>query len=120
MHTLTSLLGHVCDISSLHLEQRCYSPPATSDCKISTYSTLQLDVRENPNLIFPPRPAEALEPSLEFYKVNFDINVQLRKAGANVPMPAEQSPGKLQLAYFVYLLCIFYFISQFNGAATIL
>lgn len=59
--------------------------------------TLQLDVRENPNLIFPPRPPEALEPSLEFYKVNFDINVQLRKAGANVPLPQEQSPGEWEL-----------------------
>ena len=55
----------------------------------------QLDVRENPNLKFPPRPPEAIEPSLEFYKVNFDINVQLRKAGANVPVTPEASPCKL-------------------------
>ena len=54
-----------------------------------------MDVRENPNLKFPPRPPEAIEPSLEFYKVNFDINVQLRKAGANVPVTPEASPCKL-------------------------
>ena len=63
-------------------------------CFVSVSAHLQLDVRENPNLVFPPRPPEAMEPSLEFYKVDFDINVQLRKAGANVPVPKEEPHGK--------------------------
>ncbi|XP_046549598.1 protein flightless-1 homolog isoform X1 [Haliotis rubra] len=50
-----------------------------------------LDVRENPDLVMPPKPAE-LRKAAEYYNIDFSLNNQLRLAGA-APQPTagEQS-----------------------------
>ncbi|KAL5018593.1 hypothetical protein ScPMuIL_004315 [Solemya velum] len=50
-----------------------------------------LDVRENPDLIMPPKPAE-LKKSLEFYNIDFSLSNQLRLAGAPPPPSTGQTP----------------------------
>ncbi|CAH1794524.1 unnamed protein product [Owenia fusiformis] len=52
-----------------------------------------LDIRENPDLIMPPKPPEMLHGSgAEYYNIDFSLNNQLRLAGA-APVPgADQSP----------------------------
>ncbi|XP_076458808.1 protein flightless-1 homolog isoform X1 [Babylonia areolata] len=46
-----------------------------------------LDVRDNPDLVMPPKPAE-LRKNMEFYNIDFSLNTQLRLAGA-APVPAS-------------------------------
>lgn len=47
---------------------------------------VQLDLRNNPNLIMPPKPVEIQKGSgVEFYNIDFSLQHQLRLAGANVP-----------------------------------
>ncbi|KAK3582011.1 hypothetical protein CHS0354_039677 [Potamilus streckersoni] len=50
-----------------------------------------LDVRENPDLMMPPKPAE-LKKSLEFYNIDFSLNMQLRLAGAPEPATITSPP----------------------------
>lgn len=46
----------------------------------------QLDLRNNPNLIMPPKPVEIQKGSgVEFYNIDFSLQHQLRVAGAAVP-----------------------------------
>lgn len=46
----------------------------------------QLDLRNNPNLIMPPKPVEMQKGSgIEFYNIDFSLQHQLRVAGASVP-----------------------------------
>ena len=45
-----------------------------------------LDVRDNPDLVMPPKPAE-LRKNMEFYNIDFSLNTQLRLAGA-APVPS--------------------------------
>lgn len=46
----------------------------------------QLDLRNNPDLIMPPKPTEAQKGSgIEFYNIDFSLQTQLRLAGANIP-----------------------------------
>lgn len=54
----------------------------------------QLDLRDNPNLVMPPKPSEVQKGSgIEFYNIDFSLQHQLRLAGANVPAPT-QAAGK--------------------------
>jgi hypothetical protein len=47
-----------------------------------------VDLRNNPDLIMPPKPAEMTRGAgLEFYNIDFSLQNQLRLAGANVPVP---------------------------------
>ncbi|XP_033231107.1 protein flightless-1 isoform X1 [Belonocnema kinseyi] len=49
-----------------------------------------LDLRDNPNLIMPPKPTEVQKGSgVEFYNIDFSLQHQLRLAGANIPAPAQ-------------------------------
>ncbi|XP_034938811.1 protein flightless-1 [Chelonus insularis] len=50
----------------------------------------QLDLRDNPNLVMPPKPTEVQKGSgVEFYNIDFSLQHQLRLAGANVPPPTH-------------------------------
>ncbi|XP_014610510.1 PREDICTED: protein flightless-1 [Polistes canadensis] len=50
----------------------------------------QLDLRDNPNLVMPPKPTEVQRGSgIEFYNIDFSLQHQLRLAGANVPVPVQ-------------------------------
>lgn len=47
-----------------------------------------LDLRNNPDLIMPPKPTEMTRgDGLEFYNIDFSLQNQLRLAGAHVPVP---------------------------------
>ena len=47
-----------------------------------------LDLRNNPELVMPPKPYELSKGAgLEFYNIDFSLQNQLRLAGANVPAP---------------------------------
>uniref|UniRef100_A0A146KS58 Protein flightless-1 n=3 Tax=Lygus hesperus TaxID=30085 RepID=A0A146KS58_LYGHE len=51
-----------------------------------------LDVKDNPDLVMPPKPSEAQRGSgLEFYNIDFSLSTQLRLAGASVPQPLAQN-----------------------------
>lgn len=59
----------------------------------------QLDLRDNPNLVMPPKPMEVQKGSgIEFYNIDFSLQHQLRLAGANVPTPI-QTAGKSVLTH---------------------
>uniref|UniRef100_A0A182NT12 Protein flightless-1 n=1 Tax=Anopheles dirus TaxID=7168 RepID=A0A182NT12_9DIPT len=46
----------------------------------------QLDLRNNPDLVMPPKPIEAQRgDGLAYYNIDFSLQTQLRLAGANVP-----------------------------------
>lgn len=48
-----------------------------------------LDLRNNPDLIMPPKPTEMSRGAgVEFYNIDFSLQNQLRLAGASVPTPA--------------------------------
>lgn len=50
-----------------------------------------LDVKDNPELVMPPRPCEAQRGSgLEYYNIDFSLQTQLRLAGAALPQPHPQ------------------------------
>lgn len=50
---------------------------------------VNLDLRNNPDLIMPPKPVEAsIGAGIEFYNIDFSLQNQLRLAGAQVPVPA--------------------------------
>ena len=52
----------------------------------------QLDLRDNPNLVMPPKPTQLRKGSgVEFYNIDFSLQHQLRLAGANVPTPVQTS-----------------------------
>lgn len=59
-----------------------------------------LDLRNNPNLVMPPKPVEMTRgDGLEFYNIDFSLQNQLRLAGANVPVPLPaQNPSKDPIA----------------------
>ncbi|XP_014203802.1 protein flightless-1 isoform X1 [Copidosoma floridanum] len=49
-----------------------------------------LDLRDNPNLVMPPKPTEVQRGSgIEFYNIDFSLQHQLRLAGANIPAPVQ-------------------------------
>lgn len=51
-----------------------------------------LDLRDNPELVMPPKPTEVQRGSgIEFYNIDFSLQHQLRLAGANVPVPAPSN-----------------------------
>lgn len=59
----------------------------------------QLDLRDNPNLVMPPKPTEVQRGSgIEFYNIDFSLQHQLRLAGANVPAPVQAANSKDPIA----------------------
>lgn len=51
-----------------------------------------LDLRNNPDLVMPPKPNEISRGAgLEFYNIDFSLQNQLRLAGAHVPVPSTTS-----------------------------
>ena len=47
-----------------------------------------LDLKNNPNLVIPPRPKAYQQGSgVEYYNIDFSLQNQLRLAGASVPQP---------------------------------
>ncbi|XP_067011007.2 protein flightless-1 isoform X2 [Anabrus simplex] len=55
-----------------------------------------LDLRNNPELVMPPKPCEVQRGAgVEFYNIDFSLQHQLRLAGANVPAPLS-SAGEYQ------------------------
>lgn len=60
-----------------------------------------LDLKDNPDLIMPPKPLEmkAAGSGLEYYNIDFSLNTQLRLAGAAPATPTSlQAPSKDPLA----------------------
>ncbi|KAL9702468.1 hypothetical protein quinque_005986 [Culex quinquefasciatus] len=54
----------------------------------------QLDLRNNPDLVMPPKPVEVQRgDGLAFYNIDFSLQTQLRLAGANVPAQAQVANG---------------------------
>lgn len=54
----------------------------------------QLDLRNNPNLIMPPKPIDVQKGSgVEYYNIDFSLQHQLLLAGANVPASIVQPPN---------------------------
>uniref|UniRef100_T1GF46 Gelsolin-like domain-containing protein n=1 Tax=Megaselia scalaris TaxID=36166 RepID=T1GF46_MEGSC len=53
----------------------------------------QLDLRNNPDLIMPPKPTDSAMKGagVEFYNIDFSLQTQLRLAGANVPASIPQA-----------------------------
>lgn len=51
-----------------------------------------LDVRDNPDLVMPPKPSE-MKKTFEYYNIDFSLNNQLRLAGAPTASSTGQSPG---------------------------
>lgn len=50
----------------------------------------QLDLRNNPDLLMPPKPQDDQKGSgIEFYNIDFSLQNQLRLAGASVPTPIQ-------------------------------
>ncbi|XP_041364511.1 protein flightless-1 homolog isoform X2 [Gigantopelta aegis] len=52
-----------------------------------------LDVRENPDLVMPPKPVE-LKKDLAYYNIDFSLNTQLRLAGAAPAPSSEEQPSR--------------------------
>ncbi|XP_022317949.2 protein flightless-1 homolog isoform X3 [Crassostrea virginica] len=50
-----------------------------------------LDVRDNPDLVMPPKPSE-MKKTFEYYNIDFSLNNQLRLAGAPTAPSTGQSP----------------------------
>lgn len=50
-----------------------------------------LDVRENPNLVMPPKPADR---AAEWYNIDFSLQNQLRLAGASPATVAAAAAGE--------------------------
>ncbi|XP_022250914.1 protein flightless-1 [Limulus polyphemus] len=58
-----------------------------------------LDLRDNPDLVMPPKPQEAQKGKLEYYNIDFSLNTQLRLAGAVPSTPVSPSaPSKDPIA----------------------
>ena len=54
-----------------------------------------LDVRENHDLVMPPKPAELmLGAGAEYYNIDFSLQNQLRLAGAAPPIPKGEEPSE--------------------------
>lgn len=58
-----------------------------------------LDVKNNPDLVMPPKPqTDAVKGSgIEFYNIDFSLQSQLRRAGAAVPAQIADSPSSTNL-----------------------
>lgn len=51
-----------------------------------------LDVKDNPDLVMPPKPTEGIRGAgLEYYNIDFSLSTQLRLAGAVIPQPLASS-----------------------------
>jgi len=51
-----------------------------------------LDIRDNPELVMPPKPPELMRGAgAEFYHIDFSLNHQLQLAGAAPPVPPEEA-----------------------------
>lgn len=67
-------------------------PPRASEHRALLPPSRQvLDVRENPNLVMPPKPADR---AAEWYNIDFSLQNQLRLAGASPATVAAAAAGK--------------------------
>ena len=62
-----------------------------------------LDVRENPNLVMPPKPVDR---TAEWYNIDFSLQNQLRLAGASPATVAAAGGGIVYPQYSASLLCL--------------
>ena len=54
------------------------------------------DVRENPDLVIPPKPAEMIKGSgIEYYNIDFSLQNQLRLAGQAPKKPEGETASKI-------------------------
>jgi len=54
-----------------------------------------LDIRDNPELVMPPKPSELMRGAgAEFYHIDFSLTHQLQLAGAAPPIPPDEMPRK--------------------------
>lgn len=59
-----------------------------------------LDINDNPDLVFPPKPSELIKGSgIEFYNIDFSLNHQLQLAGAAAPPTTAETPSWFFLFY---------------------
>ena len=57
-----------------------------------------LDVRDNPELVMPPKPPELQQGSgAAFYNIDFSLNHQLRLAGAVPPESPTETPSEYKI-----------------------
>jgi hypothetical protein len=49
--------------------------------KVAYTPTLLQDVRNNPDLVMPPKPSQRRK--MEFYNIDFSLNTQMKLAGAS-------------------------------------
>lgn len=53
---------------------------------------LRMDMRNNPNLVMPPKPSEKKK-NLAFYNIDFSLENQLKLAGQSPTSSVTSSPG---------------------------
>lgn len=54
-----------------------------------------LDIKDNPELVMPPKPAELIRGAgAEYYNIDFSLGHQLQLAGAAPPVTAEETPSQ--------------------------
>lgn len=67
----------------------------SSNCLVTVPDTIHLlsdlevlDLKNNPDLVIPPRPTSMQQGSgVEYYNIDFSLQNQLRLAGASIPQP---------------------------------
>lgn len=86
-------------LQKLYIFSRCGSLRKlnlSSNCLITLPDAIHLltdlvflDLKDNPDLVMPPKPVEATRGAgIEFYNIDFSLQNQLRLAGATVPASA--------------------------------
>ena len=73
--------------------------------------TQTLDVRENPDLVMPPKPVE-LKKDLAYYNIDFSLNTQLRLAGA-APAPSQEEQHSREGLFFFFFFFFYFFFFIF-------
>lgn len=71
----------------------------SSNCLVTVPDTIHLlsdletlDLKNNPELVIPPRPKAYQQGSgIEYYNIDFSLQNQLRLAGASIPQPQVNS-----------------------------
>ncbi len=62
-----------------------------------------MDVRENPNLVMPPKPVDR---TAEWYNIDFSLQNQLRLAGASPATVAAAGGGTIYVSLFFLSLSL--------------
>jgi hypothetical protein len=61
------------------------------------------DVRNNPDLVMPPKPSEQKR-RMQFYNIDFSLNAQMKMAGQS---PSSSMGSTLSVYVYLYLNCFF-------------